>query len=415
MHAVIPYYNLNAEQKKGIISANQKLYKKASKKEKTLILNHLQAVTGYSRKYIIYLLNLHNKTITRKGNIILKAEITKTAASKRGRKRIYTKDIARILFRLWKISGGISSKHLKAFIVENYDVLWNYPELKDVPEEKRELIKQISHATIDRLLKPYRDRYNEGCIPFPIRKRKRKSAHLVKGQIDIQLWKEKQSEEPGYIEVDLVEHNGGNSKGEFIYTLCGVDVKTYWVFLRPLKNKARVWTIEALDDIINSSPFTVYHIHSDNGSEFVNIHLLEYCRERGIRFTRSREHVSNDNPHVENRNMVVVRRYVGYARYDTEKELKVLKELYYYIELRHNFFIPTMRLITKEKVGKKYKRVYETKTPYQRVIEDPSVPELIKEALMEFKKKLDIVKINKTIVKLYNQLEKTHRKKEVNP
>ena len=70
----------------------------------------------------------------------------------------------------------------------------------------------------------------------------------------------KLSEEPGYIEVDLVEHNGGNSKGEFIYTLCGVDVKTYWVFLRPLKNKARVWTIEALDDIINSSLllFTIF-------------------------------------------------------------------------------------------------------------------------------------------------------------
>jgi len=358
---------------------------------------------------------MHNKTIIRKGNITLKADITKTATSKRGRKRIYTKDIAQILFKLWKISGGISSKHLKTFIVENYDTLWNYPELKDVPEEKRELVKQISHATIDRLLKPYRDRYNEGCIPFPIRKRRKKSAHLVKGQIDIQLWKEKQPEKSGYIEVDIVEHNGGNSKGEFIYTLCGVDVKTYWVFLRPLKNKARVWTIEALDDIVNSSPFAVYHIHSDNGSEFINSHLLEYCRVRGIRFTRSREHVSNDNPHVENRNMVVVRRYVGYARYDTEKELKILKELYHYIELRHNFFIPTMRLITKEKVGKRYKRIYETKTPYQRVMEDPSVPELIKETLREFKKKLDIVKINKTIVKLYNQLEKAHRKKEVNP
>ena len=414
MNAVIPYYNLNPKQKKIIISANQKLYKKASKKEKTLILNDLQIITGYSRKYIIYLLNTHNKTITRKGNVILKADITKTSTSKRGRKRIYTRDIAQILFKLWKISGGISSKHLKAFIVENYNTLWNYPELKDVPEEKRELIKQISHATIDRLLKPYRDRYNDGCISFPIRKRRRKSLHLVKGQIDIELWKEKRPEKPGYIEVDLVEHNGGNSKGEFIYTLCGVDVKTYWVFLRPLKNKARVWTVEALDDIISSSPFTVYHIHSDNGSEFINSHLLNFCREKDIKFTRSREHISNDNPHVENRNMVVVRRYVGYARYDTEKELKILKGLYHYIELRHNFFIPTMRLITKEKVGKKYRRVYETKTPYQRVIEDPSVPKQIKEALIEFKKKLDIVKINKTIIKLYNQLEKAHRKKEVN-
>ena len=140
MNAVIPYYNLNPKQKKIIISANQKLYKKASKKEKTLILNDLQIITGYSRKYIIYLLNTHNKTITRKGNVILKADITKTSTSKRGRKRIYTRDIAQILFKLWKISGGISSKHLKAFIVENYDTLWNYPELKDVPGEKRELI-----------------------------------------------------------------------------------------------------------------------------------------------------------------------------------------------------------------------------------------------------------------------------------
>ncbi len=411
MNVTIPYYNLNAKQKKIIISANQKQYKKASKKEKKLILNDLQTITGYSRKYIIYLLNLHNKTITRKGNVVLKADITKTGTSKRGRKRIYTKDIAQILFKLWKISGGISSKHLKAFIEDNYDTLWTYPELKEVPEEKRELIKQISHATIDRLLKTYRDRYNEGCIPFPIRKRKKKSAHLVKGQVDIQLWKEKQPQKSGYIEVDLVEHNGGNSRGEFIYTLCGVDVKTYWVFLRPLRNKARVWTVKALDDIISGSPFAVYHIHSDNGSEFINSHLLGYCKERGIKFTRSREHVSNDNPHVENRNMVVVRRYVGYARYDTEEELRILRELYYYIELRHNFFIPTMRLIRKQKVGKRYKRVYETKTPYQRVMEDPSVPKLIKKTLREFKKKLDIVKINKTIVKLYHQLQKVHNKK----
>jgi transposase InsO family protein len=323
--------------------------------------------------------------------------------------------VAQILYRLWKISGGMSSKHLKAFILENRDTLWDYPELKDVPEEKRGLINRVSHATIDRLLKPYRERYNDKYIPYPIRKKRRKSAHLVKGKIDIELWKDKRPEKPGYIEIDLVEHNGGNSKGEFIYTLCGVDVKTYWVFLRVLKNKARVWTVEALGDIITTSPFDIYHIHSDNGSEFINLHLLEFSSVRGIKLTRSREHVSNDNPHVENRNMVVVRRYVGYARYDTEKELKILKEMYYYIELRHNFFVPTMRLTAKEKVGKRYKRVSDIKTPYQRVIEDPSIGRERKEALIEFKKKLDIVKINKAIVKLYGQLERIHRrKKEVN-
>ena len=109
--------------------------------------------------------------------------------------------------------------------------------------------------------------------------------------------------------------------------------------------------------------------------------------------------------------MVVVRRYAGYSCYDTEKELKLLRKLYYCVELRHNFFIPTMRLTHKQKKGKKYRRYYDTKTPYRRVLEDPDVPEFIKETLKEFKKNLDIVKINKTIVKLYNQLEKIHKTK----
>ena len=109
--------------------------------------------------------------------------------------------------------------------------------------------------------------------------------------------------------------------------------------------------------------------------------------------------------------MVVVRRYVGYSRYDTNKELEILKQLYYYIELRHNFFIPTMRLCSKQKIGKKYKRFYQIKTTYRRVLEDPDTPQFIKETLIEFKKNLDIVKINKTIVKLYNLLEKVHKNK----
>ena len=412
MNTIIPHKNLKAREKKIIIEANQKLYKRSSRKEKTIILNELQDITGYSRKYIIYLLNIHNKVIKRSSRLIIRADIKRSLVSRRGRKRVYNDRISRVLFKIWRIAGGISSKHLKVFIEENYDTLWRYSTLRDTTLEERELIKRVSHATIDRLLKSYRDKYRENGIPLPIRKRRKKSAHLVKGQIDIEIWKEKMPKRPGYIEIDLVEHNGGSSKGEFIYTLCGVDVKTYWVFLRPLKNKARVWTVEAVSSIINSAPFLVYHIHSDNGSEFINSHLLEYCKTRRIKFTRSREHISNDNPHVENRNMVVVRRYVGYSRYDSHKELEILKQLYYYIELRHNFFIPTMRLSSKQKIGKKYKRFYQTKTPYRRVLEDPETPEFIKETLIEFKKNLDIVKINKTIVKLYNLLEKVHKNKE---
>ncbi len=414
MKITIPHQNLKAKQKKSIIIANHKKYKKESRKEKTLILNDLENLTGYSRKYIIKLLNIHGKTIMRKGKLVMKADIRKSGVWRRGRKKIYSEDIGKILFKIWKMAGGMSSKHLKTFILENYDTLWGSSDLKNISKKQRELLRQISPATIDRLLKPYRDRYKDSLIPLPIKKRRKKSAHLVKGQIDIEIWKEKFPDKAGYIEIDLVEHNGGNPKGEFIYTLCGVDIKTYWVFLRPIKNKARVWTKEAVQSIIHSAPFSVYHIHSDNGSEFINSHLLDFCTEKNIKFTRSREHISNDNPHVENRNMVVVRRYVGYARYDTEKELNILRKLYYYIELRHNFFIPTMRLTHKQKTGKKYKRFYDIKTPYRRVLEDPNVPEFIKQTLKEFKRNLDIVHINRTIIKLYNMLERVHKQKLLN-
>ena len=273
----IPVNNINPIQKKIIIKENHKRYIKATRKQKTLILNDLVALTGYSRKYIIYLLNLHNRTIMRRGRIVLKADITKTHVHKRGRKKVYTEDIAKILFKIWIITGGMSSKHLKAFIEDNYDRLWEYSDLRGVPLEKRILIREISPSTIDRLLKPKRDRFYKESLPFFLRKRKKKSAHLIKGQIGIEIWKDKLPLKPGYIEIDLVEHNGGNPKGEFIYTLCGVDIKTYWVFLRPLKNKARVWTKGAVKKSVSCALIIVESFLKNSIEEMFNFGQWRYC------------------------------------------------------------------------------------------------------------------------------------------
>lgn len=330
----------------------------------------------------------------------------------RGRKKKYLSYLARILFEIWKLTGGISAKHLKVFIGENYDDLWNYKKLTGISEKDRQLIRQMSAATIDRLLKPLRDKYKMEIFPFPLRKSKRKAAHLVKGQIEIETWRERRNNKLGSIEIDLVEHNGGNPAGEFLYTLTAVDIATYWVFLRVLKNKARIWTKEALDDINHSSPFKINHIHSDNGSEFINAHLLEYTRDKQIKFTRSRVHISNDNPNVENRNMMVVRRFVGYRRYSTQKEQEILDNFYRYVELRHNFFIPTMKLIYKEKEGKKYVRHYEIKTPYKRLLEREDIPEEVKQQLKQIKSSLKLDVINKELVKLYGKLDAAYNNKK---
>ncbi len=413
MTIIIPYHQLSTKQKRSIIAKNYPLYKKATKNEKTIILNELEKVTGYSRKFIIYLFKHHNKKMYPKNKrVIIEGSIKKSDLDKRGRKKKYPPYLAKILFKIWKLTGGISAKHLKVFITENYDDLWNYPGLTDVSEDDKELILQMSAATIDRLLKPLRDKANMRIFPFPLRKSKKKSAHLVKGQIDIETWMERKDNIPGSIELDLVEHNGGNPAGEFLYTLTAVDVSTYWVFLRVLKNKARIWTKEALEDIVKTSPFKINHIHSDNGSEFINAHLLEYTQQKKIRFTRSRVHISNDNPNVENRNMMVVRKYVGYRRYSTPKEQEILDKFYRYVELRHNFFIPTMKLIHKERIGKKYIRHYEIKTPYKRLLERDDVPQEIKQQLKQIKTTLNLTEINKEIVKLYNKLDMIYNKKK---
>ncbi len=413
MVIMIPHTQLSTKQKRAIIAANYSLYKKARKKEKTLILDELETATGYARKFIIYLLKFHKKRLYKKSKkVVLEGDIKKSATSLRGRKKKYPPHLAKILFEIWKLTGGISSKHIKAFIEENYDDLWEYPELRDVSEEDKVLISQMSPATIDRLLKPLRDKYKASIFPFPLKKSKKKAAHLVKGQIDIEIWKERRSKIPGTREVDLVEHNGGNPAGEFLYTLTAVDVATYWVFLRVLRNKARIWTKEALDNIVISSPFKINHIHSDNGSEFINAHLLEYTKQKKIKFTRSRVHICNDNPNVENRNMMVVRRYVGYRRYSTQKEQEILENFYRYVELRHNFFIPTMKLTYKEKAGKKYKRHYEIKTPYKRLLDREDIPEEIKQQLRQLKSSLNLRTINKEIVSLYNKLEIAYNNKK---
>ncbi len=407
----VPYNKLSSKQKRAIIAKNKKLYLKANKTQKSIILDELQKTIGLSRKYIIYLLAKHKKKVRIKDKSV-EVDITKVSTHFRGRKRKYPPYLGKILFTIsYKIAGIMSSKHLKAFIMENYDTLWNYPQLKNVSQKDRQLIKEISPATIDRLTKPYREKYKLQSLATPFAKKKKKAAHLVKGQIDVEIWKEKNPKSPGYLEVDLVEHNGGNSGGEFLYTLTAVDVKTYWVFIKPLRNKARVWTTQAMEEILKTAPFKLFHLHSDNGAEFINSHLLEFCKTNNITFTRSRVHISNDNPHVENRNLMAVRRYVGYARYDTEEELEILKKLYYYIELRHNFFIPVMRLVGKEKKGKRYLRKYEIKTPYARLMEDPTTPQKTKENLHRMKQSLDILTINREIVKLYNKLEIIHNRK----
>jgi len=161
------------------------------------------------------------------------------------------------------------------------------------------------------------------------------------------------------MEVDPVSHDGGNLRGDFCQTLNLTDVATEWTESRAVKNKAQIWVFQALKEIRKRLPFDLLGLDSDNGGEFINAHLTKYCQKQEITFTRSRPLRKNDNCYVEEKNYSVVRRNVGYLRYDTEEELETLNELYDLLRLYINFFQPVMKLVTKERVGSRIIKKYD--------------------------------------------------------
>jgi hypothetical protein len=196
-----------------------------------------------------------------------------------------------------------------------------------------------------------------------------KPGGLLKSQIPIRTFAEWDDAAPGFCEADLVAHDGGDPRGEHAYTLDVTCVATGWTEVRILRNRAQRWVIEALEDIETALPFPLIGLDTDNGSEFINHLLMEFCTTRRITFTRSRPYRKNDGCFVEQKNNSVVRRAVGYARYDTEAEREVLVELYGYLSDYVNFFQAQMRLVAKTRTGARVSKRYDTAaTPHDRLL-----------------------------------------------
>jgi len=180
-----------------------------------------------------------------------------------------------------------------------------------------------------------------------------------------------------------------------------------------VKNKARVWVFAGIKRIERRLPFPILGLNSDNGSEFINAHLLRYCEEEHITFTRSRPYRKNDSCFVEQKNWSVIRRAVGYSRYDTVEELTLLNELYGYLRLYVNFFQPVRKLIKKERIGSKVtKRYDEAKTPYKGVLSSPDIEYKVKVKLRKEYDMLNPAELKRKITKLQNKLIKLNTLKQ---
>jgi len=232
-----------------------------------------------------------------------------------------------------------------------------------------------------------------------------KPGTLLKSQIPIRTFSEWNENKPGFIEVDLVGHDGGYLDGFYIQTLTATDIHTGWTETEAVKNKARVWVFAALKNLRNRFPFLILGIDSDNGGEFINHPLHEYCLSEKITFTRSRSYRKNDNCYVEQKNYSVVRKMVGYRRYDTLEEQEILNRLYRLVSFYTNYFQPLRKLIEKKRMGAKIKKKYDTsRTPYRRVIEIPEIPERTKETLTRLYAQINPAQLKREIEKLQNRL-----------
>lgn len=374
---------MRKQDKLSVVRAFSKEYRRGRKGDKTLFLTRLVKTTGYSRKHLMEILT----------NPPAKRRI------RRNRPSVYL-PVIKPLRKLWAVSDYACGKRLAPMIPVYLSSLGRFHELSVTPDE-RKLLKRIGPATVDRLLRHERKRIN-------LKSRARtKPGSLLKNQIPIRTFADWTEKKPGFLEIDTVHHCGSVSGGEYIHTLDTTDIFTGWNECRGFMGKSERHTVEGLEHIRKRLPFSLKGIDFDTGSEFVNYHLIRYSQANRITYTRAREEKKNDQNYIEQQNYTVVRRFVGYQRLDTYRQLRILNDLYALLSDYQNFFQPIMRLTEKVRHGTRLTRRYDKpRTAYQRVLASPDIDPETKQQLKKRFRKLNPKRLLMEITRLGRKLAK---------
>lgn len=362
-------------------------YRRATKGEKMRLLDEAEQLLRLNRNYLARALRRRRRK-----------SVARPRVDRPGRPALYGMPVKRALVRVWAIMGYASGKRLAPFMCDVVEALERHGEISLSPDVRR-LLLAMSASTIDRLLATERKRLEikgrSGTRP----------GSLLKHGVPIRTFADWDDARPGFLEIDLVSHDGGNPGGEFCQTLDMTDVATAWTETVAVRNKAQRWVFAALTERLAQFPFPVLGLDSDNGSEFINHQLIEYCTRQQLTFTRSRPERKNDNCYVEQKNWAVVRKAVGYRRYDSPSQLALLNELYASLRLYTNFFQPTQKLHSKHRHGAKLTRHYDSaKTPYQRVLASNEVSQAAKEQLTALYLSLNPAALQRDIHRLQTAL-----------
>jgi hypothetical protein len=365
-----------------LIAATVKRYAESKLAERSRILDQFVAVTGYHRK--------HAARLLRSGR-------TRGRSGRRPGRRIYDAAVREALIVLWEAADRICGKRLKPLLPVLVDAMERHGHLQLAPEVRAGVLG-MSAATIDRSLSEVRERAGRQA-------RRRGRPNAVRRSIPVRTFSDWQDPPPGFFEADLVAHSGPVASGSFVQTLVLTDIATGWTECAPLLVREQELLVEVLTELRKLLPFPVLGFDSDNDSVFMNDTVWDYCQAAGIAFTRCRPYRKNDQAWVEQKNGAVVRRIVGYRRFEGVAAAAALARLYATTRLFVNFFQPSFKLAEKQRDGARVmKRYHAPATPYQRLIADPRTSDQIRERLSAINGELDPVRLLREMRSLQTRL-----------
>ena len=337
--------------------------------EKVRILDEFVAVTGYHRKHAMRLL--------RDGR-------TGKQSGPRLARRLYDEAVREALVVLWEASDRICGKRLKPLLPVLIEGMERYGHLQLAAEVRAALLR-VSAATIDRALRRVREQAGG---------RRRAVPSAVRRSVPVRTFSDWHDPPPGFFEADLVAHSGPKASGSFVQTLVLTDITTGWTECAPLLVREQGLLVEVLTEMREHLPFAVLGFDTDNDSVFMNETVQEYCGLAGVEFTRCRPYRKNDQAWVEHKNGSVVRRMVGYRRFEGLEAAATLALLYARVRLFVNFFQPSFKLAEKTREGARVrKRHHPPATPCQRLLADPRTPATVRDRVMALKANLDPVRL----------------------
>ena len=366
-----------------LVAAVADRYAMGDRGERGRILDEFAAVTGYHRKHAMRLLRA--------------GQVNRRRGPRPGR-RIYNEAVREALIVVWEASDRICGKRLRPLLSILVEAMEQHGHLQLVPEVRARLLA-MSAATIDRALRDIRRQAGTAT-----RRRSAPSA-AIRRSVPVRTFDDWDDPPPGFVEADLVAHSGPVTRGSFVQTLVLTDIATGWTECAPLLVREQRLLTEVLGELRKLLPFPLLGLDTDNDSVFMNETVRDYCRQVGIVFTRCRPYRKNDQAWVEQKNGAVVRRTIGYRRFEGLEAAAALARLYAAMRLFVNFFQPSFKLASKARDGALVrKRYHPPATPCQRLMADPRTSEEVRHRVQELRSMLDPVRLLQKIRAAQQQL-----------